>query len=71
MSDKTEMLADDDLLDGAGEVSAFLKKKGLKKIGTRGVYHHQKALGLKHLDGRLIGSKQEITRRLTGRGEAV
>jgi hypothetical protein len=27
-------LADDDLLDGADEVSKFLKKKGLKNIGA-------------------------------------
>jgi hypothetical protein len=42
MTDKTEILADGDLLDGAEEVSDFLKKKGLKKLGPRGVYHYQK-----------------------------
>jgi hypothetical protein len=66
MADKTETLPDDDLLDGAGEVSDFLKKKGLKKMGPRGVYHYQDELGLTHLNGRLIGSKTKLTKLLTG-----
>jgi hypothetical protein len=65
---KPETLTDGDLLDGAGEVSKFLKKKGLKNIGPRGVYHYQAALGLMHLNGRLIGSKIKITKVLTGGG---
>lgn len=65
MPDKTGTLADGDLLDGAVEVSRFLKKKGLKKMGPRGVYHYATQLGLTHLNGRLIGSKQKITRILT------
>jgi hypothetical protein len=66
MTDKTEILADGDLLDGAEEVSDFLKKKGLKKLGPRGVYHYQKELGLTHLNGRLIGSKAKLAKLLTG-----
>ena len=66
MVDKTNTLAEGDLLDGAGEVSKFLKELGLKKMGPRGVYHYQAQLGLKHLGGRLIGSKSKLTKLLTG-----
>jgi 3-methyladenine DNA glycosylase Tag len=61
-----ETLPDDDLLDGAEEVSAFLKKKGLKKMGPRSVYHYKEALGLTPLNGRLIGSKTRLRKLLTG-----
>jgi hypothetical protein len=64
--DKSETLPDGDLLDGAEEVSEYLKKKGLKKIGRRGVYHYKGALGLINLDGRLIGSKNRLEKILTG-----
>jgi hypothetical protein len=66
MHDKPETLPDRDLLDGAAEVAAYLKKKGLKNIGQRGVYHYSKALGLTHLNGRLIGSKSKLAKLLTG-----
>jgi hypothetical protein len=61
MPDKPESLADD-LLDGADEIAAFIKK-----LTARQVYHYQEQLGLTHLGGKLIGSKREITRRLSGR----
>jgi hypothetical protein len=50
------------MLDGAEEISAFIKK-----LTPRQVYHYQAELGLTHLGGKLIGSKREITKRLTGR----
>ena len=62
MPDKTESPADD-LLDGAAEIAAFIEK-----LTERQVYHYQKQLGLTHLGGKLIGSKKEIARRLSGRG---
>ncbi|MFZ2082170.1 MAG: hypothetical protein WAV38_37045 [Xanthobacteraceae bacterium] len=61
MTSKTETLADD-LPDGADDVSKFVKI-----FTPRQVYFYQEELGLKHLRGRLIGSKREITKRLTGR----
>jgi hypothetical protein len=65
MRTSKELVPDDlgsDLLDGAQEVSDFVKI-----LSPRQVYDYQAELGLKHLRGRLIGSKQEITKRLTGR----
>jgi hypothetical protein len=61
MPNKNETLADD-LLDGAAEIAAFTGK-----FNPRQVYFYQEELGLKHLGGRLVGSKKEITKRLTGR----
>jgi hypothetical protein len=65
MPDKIETpgppLLADDILDGAQEISAFIQK-----LTPRQVYHYQEHLGLKHLGGKLIGSKKEITKRLTG-----
>jgi hypothetical protein len=58
MSPQNEKLADD-ILDGAKEIADYIRI-----LNERQVYHYQEALGLKHLRGKLIGFKSEITKRL-------
>jgi hypothetical protein len=50
----------DDLLYGAEEIAAFLKRK------PRWVYHQQTNLGLAHVGATLVGSKSKLMKLLTG-----
>jgi hypothetical protein len=63
MTKKNETLGGD-ILVGAKAISDFIEV-----LDERQVYHQQKGLALQHLGGLLIGSKREITKRLTGRDE--
>jgi hypothetical protein len=60
MTKQTEIPLGDDLLDGAGEISAFLGGK----ISRRNVYLYQKELGLFHLRGKLMGLKSKLSERI-------
>jgi hypothetical protein len=55
---RDEEVLGDDLLFGADEVAAYLKRP------RRWVYNKQKALQLIHLDGGLVGSKSKLTKLL-------
>jgi hypothetical protein len=60
MADENKRLADD-ILAGAAAISEFTG------LNVRQIYHQQENLGIKHLGSMLVGSKREITKRLTGR----
>jgi hypothetical protein len=55
--DETKVLGDD-LLFGADQIAAFLKRP------RRWVYHQQEALGLNHVGGGLVGSRSKLTKLL-------
>ncbi len=58
--DRHEEVLGDDLLFGAPEIAAFLKRS------ERWVYYQQGHLGLSHVGATLIGSKTKLKKLLTG-----
>jgi hypothetical protein len=55
-----EQVLGDDLLFGADEIGAFLKKS------PRWVYYQQRNLGLGHIGATLVGSKRALTKLFSG-----
>jgi hypothetical protein len=55
-----EAILGNDLLYGALEIAAFLKRK------PRWVYHQQNNLGLAHVGATLVASKAKLTKLLAG-----
>lgn len=56
--DRDEEVLGDDLLFGANQIAAFLKRP------RRWVYHQQEALGLNHVGGGLVGSRSKLRKLL-------